>query len=171
MLSEQLDDISALTMQCRTAIGSSFECPESGGIFTIELGLELFMIGQIPPLMVVWHCSALHVRKWTSTYPLRLNGNRRTGEEEFVVMLPLDRVLILHRLLYQPQLVVDGNMKLVHLIMKRPSDDVSLSDGELFMVRRTPYADHLASAPERQPVSAYNIIIAFYAEIHKEIKV
>jgi hypothetical protein len=48
-------------------------------------------------------------------------------------------------------------MKLVHLIMKRPLDDVSLSDGELFMVRRPPYADHLAHAPERQPVSSYKI--------------
>ncbi|KAI0245553.1 hypothetical protein BJV78DRAFT_1158538 [Lactifluus subvellereus] len=55
------------------------------------------------------------------------------------------------RLLYRPQLVVDGNMKLVHLIMKCPLDDVSLSDGELFMVRRPAYANHLAHAPERQP--------------------
>jgi hypothetical protein len=60
-------------------------------------------------------------------------------------------------LLYRPQLVVDGNMKLVHLIMKRPEDDVSLSDGELFMVKRAPYAVHLANAPERQPVSYNNM--------------
>jgi hypothetical protein len=44
-------------------------------------------------------------------------------------------------------------MKLVHLIMKRPEDDVSLSDGELFMVRRPPYAEHLVTAPQKQPVS------------------
>ena len=67
-------------------------------------------------------------------------------------------------------MVVDGNMKLVHLIMKRPLDDVSLSDGELFMVRCPPYANHLANAPERQPVSSQNITDTFYAEIHKEIK-
>jgi hypothetical protein len=41
-------------------------------------------------------------------------------------------------------------MKLVHLIMKRPEDDVSLSDGELFNVERAPYADHLATASQRQ---------------------
>ncbi|KAI0245232.1 hypothetical protein BJV78DRAFT_1140113, partial [Lactifluus subvellereus] len=49
------------------------------------------------------------------------------------------------RLLYRPQLVVDGNMKLVHLVMKHPSDDVSLSDGELFMVRHPAYVNHLKS--------------------------
>jgi hypothetical protein len=32
--------------------------------------------------------------------------------------------------------VADGNMKLVHLKMRCPEDDVSLSDGELFMVKR-----------------------------------
>ena len=47
------------------------------------------------------------------------------------------------RLLYRPQLVIDGNMKLVHLKMKRPEEDISLSDGELFMVKRGPYAEHL----------------------------
>jgi hypothetical protein len=63
------------------------------------------------------------------------------------------------RILYRPQLTVDGNMKLVHLIMKRPEDDVSLSDGELFMVKRAPYAEHLRHAPIRQPVSSSNTII------------
>jgi hypothetical protein len=67
-------------------------------------------------------------------------------------------VLTHYRLLYRPQLVVDGNMKLVHLKMRRPEDDVSLSDGELFMVKRAPYAEHLATAPERQPVSDHMLI-------------
>jgi hypothetical protein len=78
--------------------------------------------------------------------------------------------LIPHRLLYRPQLVVDGNMKLVHLVMKRPSDDVSLSDGELFMVRRPAYANHLAHAPERQPVSFHKLLSTLDAKIHEEIK-
>ena len=46
-------------------------------------------------------------------------------------------------------------MKLVHQIQKRPEDDVSLSDGELFMVKRAPYAKHLVNAPQKQPVSHY----------------
>ena len=50
-------------------------------------------------------------------------------------------------------------MKLVHLIMKRPEDDVSLSDGELFMVKRPPYAEHLAHAPQKQPVSSHKSIV------------
>jgi hypothetical protein len=56
------------------------------------------------------------------------------------------------RYLYRPQIVVDGNMKLVHMRMKRPEDDVALSDGAMFNVERAPYAAHLASAPDIQPV-------------------
>ena len=36
--------------------------------------------------------------------------------------------------------------------MKRPETDVSLSDGELFMVKHDPYAQHLANALQQQPV-------------------
>jgi hypothetical protein len=64
-----------------------------------------------------------------------------------------------NRLLYRPQLAVDGNMKLVHLKMRCPEDDVSLSDGDLFVVTRAPYAEHLATAPERQPVGCHWVII------------
>jgi hypothetical protein len=49
-------------------------------------------------------------------------------------------------------MAIDGNMQLVHLRSRRPDDDVSLSDGELFMVKRAPYAQHLATAPDRQQV-------------------
>ena len=51
-------------------------------------------------------------------------------------------------LLYRPQIVVDGNMKLVHLIMKRPELDISLSNGELFMVGHESYGEHLQNAPD-----------------------
>ena len=44
-------------------------------------------------------------------------------------------------------------MKLVHLQMKRPDDNVALSDGKLFMATREPYNIHIAQAPERQQVS------------------
>ena len=57
--------------------------------------------------------------------------------------------------MYRPQIVVNGNMKLVHLRNRRPDDDVSLSDGELFMVKREPYAQHLALASDTQPVRGY----------------
>ena len=43
-------------------------------------------------------------------------------------------------------------MKLAHLNMKRPEDDVSLSDGELFMVKRKPYVEHLADGQQSQPI-------------------
>jgi len=79
------------------------------------------------------------------------------AEHYFLLLLPIN--LSHHRLLYWLQLVVDGNMKLVHLIQKRPEDDVSLSDGELFMVKWVPYMQHLANAPQRQPVSFHWTIV------------
>jgi hypothetical protein len=153
--SDRLDEVSLLTMQYRTAIGSYSEFLDSGGIFIIELELESFMIGQRFRLMVVWHCFALHAHRWISIYLLRLNGKPKTGKKvpNFVSMLIM--TLIWHSLLYRPQLAVDGNMKLVRLIMKRPEGDVSLSDGELFMVKHAPYKEHLAHAPPRQPVSSH----------------
>ena len=68
-------------------------------------------------------------------------------------------------------MVVDGNMKLVHLILKRSEEDVSLSDGELFNVRRAPYARHLVTAPERQPVSFHKGILNLLANMCQEIEV
>ena len=154
-LSDRLDEVSLLTMQYRTAIGSYSEFLDSGGIFIIELELESFMIGQRFQLMVVWHCFALHAHRWISIYLLRLNGKPKTGKKVPNFISTLIMTLIWHSLLYRPQLVVDGNMKLVRLIMKRPEADVSLSDGELFMVKRAPYKEHLAHAPPRQPVSSH----------------
>jgi hypothetical protein len=62
-------------------------------------------------------------------------------------------------------------MKLVHLKLKRSEEDVSLSDGELFNVRRGPYARHLLTAPERQPVSSHISIVNLLAHICQEIEV
>ena len=66
--------------------------------------------------------------------------------------------------------MADANMKLVHLKMRCPEDDVSLSDGELFMVKRMPYAEHLAHAPSRQPVSPYQSRASASAERRSEIQ-
>jgi hypothetical protein len=76
------------------------------------------------------------------------DDDRYAGEFScFTLLLTSDR------LLYRPQIVVDGNMKLVHLRMRCPEDDVSLSDGEQFNVTRGPYSEHLANAPDTQMVS------------------
>jgi hypothetical protein len=66
--------------------------------------------------------------------------------------------------------VVDGNMKLVRLFQKRPEHDVSLSDGELFMVKQVRYAEHLANAPQKQPVSHRQNSVYFSADIGQEIE-
>ena len=51
-------------------------------------------------------------------------------------------------------MVVDGNMQLVHLQRKQLDDNVSLSDGDVFMAQQAPYAQHIASVPDKQPVRA-----------------
>lgn len=56
------------------------------------------------------------------------------------------------RVLYRPQLVVDGNMKLQHLKMRWPEDDVALRDGEGHMVSSGPYMAHLRTAPDHKEV-------------------
>ena len=83
-----------------------------------------------------------------------------TGKQELYFLLPLSTTITRHRLLHRPQLVVDGNMKLVHLIIKQPEDDVSLSDGELFMVQQAPYTEHLAHALPRWAVSSHRSIVS-----------
>jgi hypothetical protein len=93
------------------------------------------------------------------------------SKEQLHSSFPLIKTFKWHRLLYRPQLVVDGNMKLVHLIMKRPEDDVSLSDGEMFMVKRGPYAEHVANAPQRQPVSFQRRLIDLKTDTCQEIEV
>jgi len=85
--------------------------------------------------------------------------SRRQVSKNFIFVLHVSTTMTCHRILFQPQLVADGNMKLVHLIMKQPEDNVSLSDGELFMVRWVLYAEHLAHALQRQPVSSHQNIL------------
>jgi hypothetical protein len=53
-----------------------------------------------------------------------------TGKEDNYILLPLT-IDQHNRLLYRLQMVVDGNMKLVHQIQKRPEDNVSLSNGDI----------------------------------------
>jgi len=119
---------------------------------------------------VVWPCFAPLVHRWISTYPLSQNGNRRISKSTSYLLLQPNRNRAYTRLLYRPQLAVDGNMQLVHLKMKRPEDDVSLSDGELFIVKRAPYAEHLSSAPQRQPVSSITYNTDLITERCQEIK-
>ena len=54
--------------------------------------------------------------------------------------------------------------------MKRPEDDVSLSDGELFVVKCPPYAEHLAHAPQKQPMSSHKGIVNLSSEKCQEIE-
>src|ERR1700683_3623063 len=73
----------------RIAIENCSGFPGSGAIFTIELELELCMIGQTIQLMEVSLCSAPLVHRWILTYPLRRNGKLTTGKQEHYFFLPL----------------------------------------------------------------------------------
>ena len=138
----------------RTATGSYFESLMSSGICTIRSVWALFMITWTFPPMVGWHYSIWHAHKSVSIYLLEQNGNQRTSN---LFLLHVSGLLILigDRLHYWPQLVVGGNMKLVHLFMKQPEANVALSNGKLFMVKCEPYADHVATAPQYQHVGSY----------------
>jgi hypothetical protein len=84
--------------------------------------------------------------------------------------LKLSKTLNDYRLLYRPQLVADGNMKLVHLKMQRPEEDISLFDGEQNMVKCAHYVEHLVHTPQRQPVRFWMSIINLCVDLSEEIK-
>lgn len=56
--------------------------------------------------------------------------------------------------------MMDGNFQAEHMKMKKPENDVPLSDGTGFMVSRMPYELHLKSAVERRQVGAISAISA-----------
>lgn len=126
--------------------------PDSGEISTIECMQEMCTIAWIIWKKVVWHYFALPAHRSVSTLHRKQNGKLRIGTITNSNS-PWSHSYIYLRLLYWPQMVVDGNMKLVHLWMKHLEDNVLLSDGELFMATRGPYHTHIAQAPERQMVS------------------
>ena len=99
-----------------------------------------------------------------------MNGNLRIGTYRIYIFVTLIHANYFCRLFYRPQLVVDGNMKLVCLFTKWPEADVSLSNGKLFMVKWVPYANHIANAPEWQPVCYRKAIIQSYTNWKKKSK-
>jgi hypothetical protein len=51
--------------------------------------------------------------------------------------------------------VVDGNFTAQHMNMKTPEEDVSLTDGEGYMVMEGPYQAHLKESVEGKDVSHF----------------
>jgi len=56
------------------------------------------------------------------------------------------------------QYVVDGNFTAQHMNMKKPENDIPLSDGLGYMVQDGPYQTHIAAVPESKEVSGLYII-------------
>ena len=57
------------------------------------------------------------------------------------------------------RLVMDGNFKADHMVMKNPSDDVWLVDGEGYFVSRAAYQKHIETAVTRKQVN-FHICLA-----------
>ena len=63
-----------------------------------------------------------------------------------------DNYLLLFRWLYRQVIAVDGNMSAQHMKMQRPELDVSLTDGDAYVVENSPYQEHLSKAVEIKQV-------------------
>jgi hypothetical protein len=63
-----------------------------------------------------------------------------------------DNYLLLFRWLYRRTIAVDGNMSAQHMKMRRPELDVSLTDGNGYVVEDSPYREHLGEAVEIKQV-------------------
>jgi hypothetical protein len=58
--------------------------------------------------------------------------------------------------MFQRVVVVDGNFSLQSMHMKKPDEDVALTDGEGFTVTDMPYRVHLAESVEYKQVCLPN---------------
>ena len=63
------------------------------------------------------------------------------------------------RFVYKRQTVSDGNFKAQNLHCSRPDQDVSLYDGQGYMVAEQPYQEYLRKVPSRTEVSADLIVL------------
>jgi len=62
--------------------------------------------------------------------------------------------------LFMHGFMMDGNFQAEHMKMRNPENDVPLSDGTGFMVRKELYKLHLKSAVERRQVRSISCILA-----------
>ena len=65
--------------------------------------------------------------------------------------------------------MVDGNFTAQHMRMRKPKDDVSLSDGLAYMVANEPYQKHVAQAANNEEVCIIGplaIICTFMLILH-----
>jgi hypothetical protein len=61
----------------------------------------------------------------------------------------------LFRWRFMIRLVMDGNFKADHMIMKNPRDDVWLMDGEAYFVPRAAYQKHIETAVTKPQVKSH----------------
>jgi hypothetical protein len=53
--------------------------------------------------------------------------------------------------------VVDGNFTAQHMKMRKPENDIPLSDGLAYMVGNEPYQEHISQAANNEEVCAVSL--------------
>jgi hypothetical protein len=66
--------------------------------------------------------------------------------------------------LYRRSVVIDGNFASEHLKMRRPDDDVALTDGDGYFVSVSDYETHLAETSETKQVECYSTFPYFHTQ-------
>lgn len=91
---------------------------------------------------------------------INLPANWQTHPDQLVIFSVFHDTKYLSNVLYRwrfmRSLVVDGNFKADHLIMKNPNDDVRLMDGEGYFVNQMPYQHHLNTAHVIKQASVFD---------------
>jgi hypothetical protein len=64
----------------------------------------------------------------------------------------IDSNVCICRRKYRRQIAIDGNFHADHVKMRRPEDDVGLTNGEGYMVEDSRYKKHLAVSKEPKQV-------------------
>jgi hypothetical protein len=132
---------------------NSCGCLDNGEIFKLlnELDLPIAHLSHI--LLVTWHCFVQCVLSQASIFHLTKQKYFGKALRGVYTVLYCEFTMTLDSWMLDAKIVVDGNFKAENLVTKRLDQDVTLRDGEGYMVTDSPYREHLKVATEMIPVS------------------
>ena len=99
-----------------------------------------------------WLYTVLCARNLEST-SLKIGETTKIGTSINITIWKLP-TYCLSKNLFMRGFIMDGNFQVEHMKMRNPQNDVPLSDGTAFMVRKELYESHLKSATEWRQVSS-----------------
>ena len=124
----------------------------------LESGSGLDMVKIRIQSRVRWLYSVPCVHSLGSTSP-GIGGSTKIGASIDIVTWKLP-TFCFSKNLFMRGFMMDGNFQAEHMRMRKPENDVPLSDGTGFMVSKKPYELHLKSAAERRQVSSiFNVSV------------